>query len=141
MMASELFATLRFCPIESACRIQSFLEKRNPIVHGLARSVIHQSSNRLRSELQEVLNLKQREAADANGRIIHQWIGVLQVTFDGGFERRNGAAIKTNHEFLRRWSGQNFVKENLQVRIGHGFQPKRRLAHLTDSLAQRGSMF
>ena len=43
-------------------------------------------------------------------------------------------------QFLGRRRAEDFVEEDLQVRIGHGLETERWLAHFADPLAQRGGV-
>ena len=63
------------------------------------------------------------------------------MLFERGLQRGNGLLVKPEEQFLRRRRAEDFVEEDLQVRIGHGFEAERRLAHFADALAQRGDVF
>ena len=73
--------------------------------------------------------------------MVRQRVGVPQVPFEGGFQRRNGLFVKAEEQLLRRRRAEDFVEEDLQVRVGHGLEAERWLAHFADPLAQRGGVF
>ena len=73
--------------------------------------------------------------------MVRQRVGVPQVPFEGGFQRGHGLLVKAEEQLLRRRRAEDFVEEDLQVRVGHGFEAQRGLAHFADPLAQRGGVF
>ena len=95
----------------------------------------------LGAELQHVVQFQQGEAAKPHAGMIGQRVGVLQVPFEGGLQRGNGLLVKAEDQFLGRRRAEDFIEENLQVRVGHGLEAQRRLAHFADPLAQRGGVF
>src|SRR5882672_4417298 len=62
-------------------------------------------------------------------------IGVAQMIFEGGFEGGQSFLVKAQDEFFSGGSGEDFVKEDFEIRIGNSFQAKGWLAHFTDALA------
>ena len=103
--------------------------------------VVHQRGDALRAEPQHVVQFQQGEAAEADGGMIGQRVGVPQMPFEGGFQRGNGLFVKPEEQFLSRRRAEDFVEEDLQVRVGHGLEAQRRLAHFADPLAERGGVF
>ena len=73
--------------------------------------------------------------------MIHQRVGVSQVKFQRGFQRRNGLFVKAEDQFLGRRRAEDFVEEDFQVRVGHGLEAERGLAHFADPLAESRSVF
>ena len=60
--------------------------------------------------------------------------------FERGFQRGHGLLVKAEDQFLGRRRAEDFVEEDLQVRVGHGLEAQRRLAHFADPLAQSGDV-
>ena len=95
----------------------------------------------LRAKLQHVLQFQQGKAADADAGVIGQRIGVPQMLFEGRLQRGQGLLVEPEDQFVGGRRAQDFIEEDLQVRVGHGFEAQRRLAHFADALAQGGDMF
>ena len=64
-----------------------------------------------------------------------------RCSFEGGLQRGHGLLVKTKDQFLGGRRAEDFVEEDLQVRVRHGLQAQRGLAHFADPLAQRGGVF
>ena len=93
------------------------------------------------AELQHVAQFQQGKAAEADGGMVGQWIGVPQVPFEGGLQRGHGLFVKAKNQFLGRRGAEDFIEEDLQVRVRHSLEAERRLAHFADPLAERGGVF
>src|SRR6267142_1871902 len=77
------------------------------------------------TEVEHVVEFKQCEAAKPNGGLVGEMVGIAQVMFEGGFERRKSFLVKSEDELFRSGSGENFVEEDFEVRVRHGFQTER----------------
>src|SRR2546422_679310 len=81
------------------------------------------------TEVEHVVEFKQCEAANPNGRLVGEMIGVAHMMFESGFERGKSHLIKAENELFGGGSGENFVEEDFEVRVRHGFQAERWFAH------------
>ena len=120
---------------------QALVQQRQPVHGSLTAVPIHKRSNGSRPERQNVFQFQQREAAEADRRLVHERIGVRKVAFERRFNGWEGFLIKTQHQFLGRRRAKDFVEENLQAGVRHRFQAQRRFAHFADALAQGSGVF
>jgi hypothetical protein len=95
----------------------------------------------LGAKLQHVAQFQQREAAESDCGMVGQRVGVPQVPFESGVQGGNGLFVKAKDQFLGRGGAEDFVEEDLQVRVRNGLEAQRRLAHFADPLAERGGVF
>src|SRR5205823_12224008 len=98
------------CPVESPGGRQTIIEQRQPVSRTLTDRVVNQTGDALRAKLQHVLDFEQGEAADANRRVVGQQIGVGQVSFQGGLQRRQGLLVKAEDQFFGRRSAKDFIE-------------------------------
>ena len=73
--------------------------------------------------------------------MIGQRVGVPQVSFERGLQRGNGLLVEPEQQLLRGGGAEDFIEEDFEVRVGHGIEAERGLAHFADPLAQRGDVF
>ena len=73
--------------------------------------------------------------------MVGQRVGIPQVPFEGGVQRGDGLVVKSEDQLLGCGRGEDFIEEDLQVRVGNGLEAQRRFAHFADALAEHGGVF
>ncbi len=56
--------------------------------------------------------------------------------FQRGAQLRKRFVVDPEQQLCARWRGEDFIEEDLEGGIRHGFESERRLAHFADALAQ-----
>ena len=115
---------------------ETIIQQTDPGPGGLAAGAVHQRSDASESELDHVVDLDQGEAAHPSGGLIGEWVSFLQVTLEGGFERRKRFLIQAEQEFFGSWGGEDLIEEDLEIWVRDGFEVQGRFAHFADALAQ-----
>jgi hypothetical protein len=62
-------------------------------------------------------------------------IGIAYVIFESRFESRQCHFIEAEDKFLGGGSGEDFVEQDFEIRIGNSLQAEGWLAHFTDTLS------
>jgi len=82
--------------VKAASGGKAIVENLEPGLHTLARGDINQGSNALGSELEEIIEFEQGEAANTHAGLIHEGIGILLMPFEGGLKRRNAYLVEAD---------------------------------------------